>query len=431
MDYQEIKKQFDQVLKHSQNLDSVNTDELFENWYAAKSYFIKGFGDKLIYEVEDIEVELSKEDLFNLVVINFIKKIRAKYDSYDIPDHFFKYIEQNYEDFATNILHQDWKISEEKTISVGMKFTKSFKYFITNEEILNDVQMTASMVTQQCKVSGTFCLSVHPLDYLSVSENCHQWRSCHALNGEYKSGNLSYMQDSSTIICYIKSKEGDTFVLPNFPEDIKWNSKKWRMLLFVSDAKQMIYAGRQYPFASMCAMNKAREVFLNLFTDTKRPLWWGEYEKDNWVDWQNYYIEEVTYPNGESLELYARYIPLPGHVLRVRDLITDVIGPDRDPDDTDPLHYNDLLRSSCYVKPYYSYFRFTNADPQHFTIGSAVKCVRCGKEYVYGEGMICEDCMDENKGNISIEDNQEISFDTTGFITFTTRPTFETVVRYR
>ena len=28
-------------------------------------------------------------------------------------------------------------------------------------------------------------------DYLSLSENAFNWRSCHALDGEYRAGNLS------------------------------------------------------------------------------------------------------------------------------------------------------------------------------------------------------------------------------------------------
>lgn len=395
MDYKEIQQQFDKVLKTSQGVSSVNTDELFENWYRAKESFIKKFNNQLIYEVGSIEVHLDDIELKEYVLNMFMNKARKIIGYESMYDNFFRYVEDNYQDFATNILHQDWKLSEEKTIPMGMKFTKSFKYFLSNEKMLNDVQMLASEITQKCKISGILCLSVHPLDYLSISENCHSWRSCHALNGEFRTGNLSYMQDSSTIVCYIKSSEGDVFTLPRFPEDVPWNSKKWRMLLFVSDNQKMIFAGRQYPFSSMSAMQEVYNTFIDLFTQ-KRELWFGDYEKDFWIKWQNTYIEDITYPDGDGMELYARYVPTPGYIIRMKELISDVVGPSGD-EEEDPLHYNDLLRSTCYTKPYYSFYKFANAEPQHFTIGSAVKCIKCGKEYLYGEHMVCEHCMCEER----------------------------------
>lgn len=85
------------------------------------------------------------------------------------------------------------------------------------------------MLIQEDKVTGILCLSIHPLDYLSLSENTYNWRSCHALDGEYRAGNLSYMMDNTTVVCYLKGE--DEAELPHFPAEVKWNSKKWRMLL--------------------------------------------------------------------------------------------------------------------------------------------------------------------------------------------------------
>ena len=48
------------------------------------------------------------------------------------------------------------------------------------------------MILQDVKVSGDLVLSVHPLDYLSISDNNHNWYSCHSLDGEYGAGNLGY-----------------------------------------------------------------------------------------------------------------------------------------------------------------------------------------------------------------------------------------------
>ena len=133
----------------------------------------------------------------------------------------------------------------------GAKIIKSFKHFEGNKRKLEEMQTAASRVIQADKIEGYIYFSVHPLDFLSLSENAHNWRSCHALDGEYRSGNLNYMVDSSTIVCYVKSKE-DT-ILPRFPEDVPWNNKKWRVLLFLSDDGYSMMAGRQYPFFNRAA----------------------------------------------------------------------------------------------------------------------------------------------------------------------------------
>lgn len=126
-----------------------------------------------------------------------------------------------------------------------MKLVKAFKYFEENPRSLEDIQNYASRIIQEDKIEGTLCFSVHPLDFLSVSENTYNWRSCHALDGEYRAGNLSYMVDRSTFICYLRGAENQK--LPHFPEDVLWNSKKWRMLLYMEDKRRGLMAGRQYP----------------------------------------------------------------------------------------------------------------------------------------------------------------------------------------
>ena len=86
-----------------------------------------------------------------------------------------------------------------------MKLVRAFKFFETDKELLNEIQSVASMIIQEDKIEGTLCLSVHPLDFISSSENTHNWRSCHALDGEYRAGNLSYMLDKTTVMCYLNS----------------------------------------------------------------------------------------------------------------------------------------------------------------------------------------------------------------------------------
>ena len=76
------------------------------------------------------------------------------------------------------------------------------------------------------------------------------------------------MMDSSTIICYLRSEKDEK--LPFFPKDIPWNSKKWRVWLYFSELRDMMFAGRQYPFSSDRGINYVKDnikkiSFIKLF----------------------------------------------------------------------------------------------------------------------------------------------------------------------
>ena len=67
-----------------------------------------------------------------------------------------------------------------------MKITRALKFPFLKEipqKLLDTFQTKMSMILQENCVSGRLCISVHPLDFISSSENTYNWRSCHALDG--------------------------------------------------------------------------------------------------------------------------------------------------------------------------------------------------------------------------------------------------------
>ena len=398
-DYRDIQEQFNKVIKYSQGLDKVNTDEIFANWFNNKKKIRENyFGNTLIHEIGHVEAHLTEEEIKHEVTKYFMRKF-ASLVSYDIStyDDFIKYVENNINSFATNILENDYKISEDKVIQKGSKFTKSFKHFITSEALLDKTQLLASEIIQKSKVSGTLCMSIHPMDYISMSENNHNWRSCHALNGEYKLGPLSYMQDQCTIITYIRGDEES--VLPRFPDGVRWNSKKWRMCLYLSPDGSYMCAGRQYPLNLTSVIDTIRTEMINMIESYRRNsdswyyLWAHENDALNqWVPWMNTYLQNYELPDGTEFE-FGSQIMTPRGWFKFIDTIVDVT-----PDDDEALHYNDLLRSTCYTKPFYCYqkWRYSPSDEDNkLIIGNTVKCLRCGEEYVYEDNAICYKCRDE------------------------------------
>ena len=226
-------------------------------------------------------------------------------------------------------------MSDGKKIQAGTKIVKSFKYFIEHQDLLFDIQNKASEIIQKDKIEGYLTFSVHPLDFLSSSENTFNWRSCHALDGEYRAGNLSYMLDSSTIMVYLKAEQDAK--LPNFPDDVPWTNKKWRMLMHFNTGLDVVFAGRQYPFSSPGALDVVREVFYRFMVREKYR--WGEMIKDHWSYWHNDYIKDFEYSeysNEDSAGISEdRYAVINRGIWDIEQICKDVSG---------SLHFNDITR---------------------------------------------------------------------------------------
>lgn len=229
---------------------------------------------------------------------------------------------------------------------------------------MDKIQQEYSMILQEVKVTGTLVLSIHPLDYLSASENTYNWRSCHALDGDYRAGNLNYMIDQSTVVCYLKGLNETK--LPRFPESVPWNSKKWRMLLFFSRNYGTVFAGRQYPFFNREALDIVASNFL------KQPGWF-----ESWTPEWRYKVEL----EGLSCPHYL----LHGYCLPREMIIKD---------GENCFHYNDLLYSRCYI-PYAAELNPLNSvvNGSELNVGAPFKCLDCGKELTcMPDSFLCAQC---------------------------------------
>ena len=208
-----LQEDFNKVIEFSQDITGINTDELFSQWKEAKKDFIKYFGGKLIYEwPEKVTFELDIEEK-NKKVSDLISYVA------DYNINLAEFIKFNMDNFYENLVNDNYSSPSGIPISKGMRLLKAFKFFEEDKEKLTDFQNRASMVIQENKVEGRLCFSVHPLDFLSASENTHNGHSCHALDGDFRAGNLSYMIDKCTIMVYLKSDE-DT-LQQDFPDYVK------------------------------------------------------------------------------------------------------------------------------------------------------------------------------------------------------------------
>ena len=101
-----------------------------------------------------------------------------------------------------------------------------------------------SVVLNQKKLKGNLCLSIHPLDFITMSDNNCGWHSCMQwmdTAGDYRLGTIEMMNSNCVVIAYLEATtpmEIDT--------NIQWNNKKWRQLFIVTP--DLILGNRQYPY---------------------------------------------------------------------------------------------------------------------------------------------------------------------------------------
>jgi hypothetical protein len=373
-DVNEIKTQFKKVIAYSQNISNPDVDDLFEKWLENKRDIIEAFGGKLIVEVPQT-VHFHLDDRARAASFNsFVSDVNNVYRNYKLVE----FLNKNSETFFDNIVQQTYE-QEDIKIPKGMKLVKAFKFFEKDESILNTLQIQASQIIQEDRVEGTLCFSVHPLDFLSTSENTYNWRSCHALDGEFRAGNLSYMSDKSTIVCYLRGADGVR--LNNFPYDVPWNSKKWRVLLYLSQNWDMIFASKQYPFSSRAGLDIVLEHLL--------PRLGTSF--DVFSRWKNDYCTSFTCEDGREIHFNSPYLPIRYKLVALDEIVKD---------GEHALQFNDLLQSSTYKKPFYSikdgFYWWESEKMPSFTIGSSVKCLCCGGDRISdSELMVCRSCAED------------------------------------
>lgn len=384
----ELKEQLKKVIQESQHFNSYvplnGIDAILNQWLEAKKLFINHMNGKLIYEYPEVvsfkldeTAKKDKLDQFADLVDNF-------YNNY----YLYKFLSNiKIEDFYNNKTSKRYYICDSIEIPENYKVVKAFKFFIDDENTLEEVRNAASRIIQENIVKGILCFSVHPLDFLSASENIYNWRSCHSLDGDYRSGNFSYLMDKSTVICYLKG-ENDA-ILPHFPKDVPWNSKKWRVWMHFSNDQTMLFAGRQYPFSA----NQGIELIKNEILPQLNFDHWSAYSADK------------IYLHEDSLSKQTFYfndlIPVGGEAIPIKKLVKN---------GANTFHYNDVLNSHFY-NPVYAYrkshtlgfysheidstFGMTSPDTR-FEMGEECPCPICGENKIdYADIMSCGSCCNQ------------------------------------
>lgn len=151
-----------------------------------------------------------------------------------------------------------------KVSKVLGKIAKAF-----NLEHYEEFRIAHSMCLNQKKLKGKLCLSIHPLDYMTMSDNNCGWDSCMSWQapGDYRLGTVEMMNSPYVVVAYLCASEDMALC-----EDWNWNSKKWRQLFIVTP--HIITGIRQYPYNS----DELNATVLNWLRDlAEKNGAWGPY----------------------------------------------------------------------------------------------------------------------------------------------------------
>lgn len=151
-------------------------------------------------------------------------------------------------------------------------------------EGFEEFRLAHSLCLNTKKLSGELCLSIHPLDYMTMSDNDCGWESCMSWygGGEYKQGTVEMMNSPCVIVGYLTNNDFKFSYCPEGANEdaYRWNSKKWRCLFVVDH--DFIISVRQYPYTNENLASAAVSKIAEL-------MGWGKDLKPFAYDYNKYY----------------------------------------------------------------------------------------------------------------------------------------------
>ena len=282
----------------------VTIDKLLQPWNHAKSeYLQKVFGDKLIItkdiefaegvgQIQDKINDLYNEERFYGFESMFFKAVQRYADlNFEYGENYWdlKRIFSSYT-LAKNHLTESIIITFKEggpsyTFHKGMKPLKVISKIMKiigwespmGEDGISDFEYFRrkhSTCLNQKLLKGKLCLSIHPLDYMTMSDNAEHWCSC--MNwldeGEYRQGTVEMMNSRCAIVAYLADENPEKFSWYNYGKNYHWNSKKWRSLFLID--KNFSISVKGYPYQNE---NLVKEV-LNIISELQG--WTGAVVED-------------------------------------------------------------------------------------------------------------------------------------------------------
>lgn len=270
----------------------ADIDYILRIWDANKRDLFKLFGGELIVS-KDIEIPLDVDDVkrkigeamdypgemytFRRSFLNAISSeptlIPVRYSLMElITTDALAENKMDYNSFS--FTGKDGKLFK---VNCGCKPIKTLGKIATmyNIDGFEEFRLKHSMLLNQKHLHGNLCLSIHPLDYMTMSDNACNWESCMSWknSGCYRRGTVEMMNSPVAIVAYLTAEE--EMSLETGYRDETWNSKKWRELFIVN--KDVISEVKGYPYQSVSLV----DAVLAFLRDLAKKNWDHEYDYDS------------------------------------------------------------------------------------------------------------------------------------------------------
>lgn len=241
---------------------------ILASWETQKKDLYKLFSEKLILSQEvtiDMGIECLKREIENDPrYYRFRCYLHNQGLKQDLPhDDILKIssLVQPIDIYDNKVLSPTFTIkncesTKKAEIPQGIKISKALKRLVPvlelDEDKVNEFILNISRWRNNLKLTGELCLSIHPLDYMTMSDNASNWHSCMSWQekGCYRGGTIECMNSPYVIVGYLKTNtkpfEFGEKCFNESGEEWEWNNKKWRCL-FVMD-KDLITSIKPYPY---------------------------------------------------------------------------------------------------------------------------------------------------------------------------------------
>ena len=277
-------------------------------WDKNKINLFKLLGNQLIYEMpHEFESKYAYADTLDFMEekenVQFFAKLKAAAYKNGCPVEATRFITRQHNicknsiDWFTEVTLDTMEDKKPVKISECMRYTKALAKFIEYYDLhdfkkeFEKYRIRHSMLLASFKVKGVLCLSIHPLDFVTMSDNANDWSSCMSWSNDgcYKAGTVEMMNSKYAVVAYLKSENKVyNFGKNNNSEEYQWNSKQYRQLFYIDE--DFLLSGKSYPYRS----DELTEIIFDKLLELAKTNCGWIYKNNYSYNWERDDVKFIT-----------------------------------------------------------------------------------------------------------------------------------------